>query len=88
MSAYFVLLCFQMTYGKMMTNAMKYSLSSTVLYNNALAIPPMFLLGVCSSLSHSLSHSFCRSFPLFGGAFPSLLRSSPSGQPPSVPARI
>jgi hypothetical protein len=46
-SAYFVLLCFQMTYGKMMSDAMKYSLSSTVLYNNAMAIPPMVILGVC-----------------------------------------
>lgn len=49
-AAYFVLLCFQMTYGKIMSNAMKYSLSSTVLYNNALAIPPMLLLGVCISI--------------------------------------
>ena len=45
-SAYFVLLCFQMTYGKMITNAMKYSISSTVLYNNALSIPPMLLFAV------------------------------------------
>lgn len=37
-----------MTYGKMMSNAMKYSLSSTVLYNNGLAIVPMFALGVCA----------------------------------------
>jgi hypothetical protein len=36
-----------MTYGKMMSDAMKYSLSSTVLYNNAMAIPPMVILGVC-----------------------------------------
>lgn len=36
-----------MTYGKMMSNSMKYSLSSTVLYNNGLAIVPMFALGVC-----------------------------------------
>ena len=43
-----MLLCFQMTYGKMITNAMKYSISSTVLYNNALSIPPMLLFGVCS----------------------------------------
>ena len=44
--AYFVVICFQMTYGKYLVSEVKMEMWTRVLYNQVLGIPPTLLLGL------------------------------------------
>lgn len=44
---YFVMICFEMTYGKKITSGIRFnSMWGPVLYTNLLAVTPMFALGM------------------------------------------